>query len=126
MLSTRKADWIRQRKASGSKILLVGDGQYDAEALAEADVSIAFGAGHDIHQASSEIVQISQDPLASSKILDLARSSRSALLWSVIAGTGLSLGLMSLAVLGFHPVAVVASGAMITALVALNISRLGK
>ncbi|MEO0313303.1 MAG: hypothetical protein RL140_533 [Actinomycetota bacterium] len=126
VLSTRKADWIKERRAGGSRMLLIGDGRYDAEALAEADVAIAFGAGHDIHQVSSELIQISHDPLASANLIKLSRSASSRSLWNIILGLGLSALLAVAAGFGLSPVAIAAAGAVFTWLLLARISRLAK
>ena len=126
VLSTRKADWVKERRGAGSGLLVIGDGRYDSEALAEADVSIAFGVGHDIHQASSEIVQISHDPLATAKLIRLSRSARSRSLVNILAGLGLSVGLAVAAGFGVNPVIVVGSGSLATWVLLARISRLAK
>lgn len=126
VLSTRKADWVKEHRANGERVLLVGDGGYDASALAEADVSIAFGAGHDIHQASSEIIQISHNPLATAQLLQLARATKSRTLLNLVLGIGLSVGLIVAAIFGVNPLVIVVVGSLATWLLLARISRLAK
>ncbi len=100
VLSTRKADWIKERRASGSRILLVADGHYDSASLSEADVALAFGAGHDIHLSSANLVQISQDPLTVARLVALAKKTQARTLRNIIFGLFISLGLMAAGVFG--------------------------
>ena len=126
VLSTRKADWIKERKGSGSRLLLVGDGRYDSEALAEAEVAISFGAGHDIHQAASEIIQISHDPLATAKLIKLSRDGKNRSLWNMIIAIGLTIGFATAAIVGINPVVIVAAGSVCTWLLLMRVARLAK
>ena len=100
VLSTRKADWVKERRASGSKVLLVANGHDDAAALAEADVAYAFGAGHDVHHASANIIQVSSDPLTVARIVQLARRTQARTLRSISVGLVVSIALMVLGYLG--------------------------
>lgn len=124
VLSTRKADWIKERKASGSKVLYIGDGQYDAAALAEADSAIAFGVGHEIHQASAEIVQISQDPRSTVKLIVLSRKAQSKSLWNLLVATVASFALAALALLSVYPSAIAFLGVFTTWLLLRRVVRL--
>lgn len=126
VLSTRKADWVKERRGAEAGLLVIGDGRYDAEALAEADISIAFGAGPEIHQASSEIVQISHDPLATARLIKLSRVAGARTLGNIIAGIGLSVGLAAAAVVGLNPVIIVAAGSLGSWALLARISRLVK
>ncbi|MEN9603664.1 MAG: hypothetical protein RLZZ06_455 [Actinomycetota bacterium] len=110
VLSTRKGDWIKERKANGSKLLLVADGHSDASALAEADVAYAFGAGHDVHLSSASLIQVSEDPLTVSKIVQLARRTQARTLRNITFGIVISLGLMMLGYFGLLAPAVALIG----------------
>lgn len=126
VLSTRKADWVKEHRGVRAGLLVIGDGRYDSEALAEADVSISFGAGHDIHQASSEIVQISHDPLATARLIKLSRVASARTLGNILAGLGLSVGLAVAAGFGVNPVIIVATGSLVSWALLARISRLAK
>lgn len=126
VLSTRKADWIKEQKGSGSRMLLVGDGRYDAEALAEADASIAFGAGHDVHQVATEIIQISHDPLATAKLIKLSRDGKGRSVWNIISAVVISVGLSVAAIFGINPVIIVAVGSVSTWLLLMRVAGLAK
>lgn len=114
VLSTRKADWIKERRASGSKVLLVADGHYDASSLAEADVAIAFGAGHDVHLSSANLIQVSQDPLSVSRLFALSKKVQSQTLRNIIIGLILSIGLMTAGFFGLMAPAIALIGLSIS------------
>jgi len=110
VLSTRKADWLKERQASGSKILLVGDGHYDAAALAEAEVALAFGSGHNVHPSSAQLIQISQDPLTVTRLVRLSKLSQRANIFAIFGGLGVSVALAVAAGFGVPAVFIGAGG----------------
>lgn len=126
VLSTRKADWIKELRANGSKVLLVADGHYDAAALAEADVAIAFGAGHDIHLGSADLIQVSQNPIVVPRLLQLSTRSQSYSLWNVVVATALAVSLSALAVLGTYASIIAFSGLAASWVLLGRIARLAK
>ena len=126
VLSTKQIDWIKERRATGSKLLLVADGHYDAAALAEADVAIAFGAGHDVHLGGANLVQVSQDPLSIPRLLQLSKRTQVWSFWSITLGLVASLGLMAASILGVWSPIIALAGLAITWLLIGRIVRLAK
>lgn len=58
MLPHEKAEQVRRLRASGEKVVMVGDGVNDATALAAADTGMAIGAGRDIAIDAADVVLV--------------------------------------------------------------------
>ena len=104
----KKGDWIKEQQGSGSKILYVADGMTDAEGLAQADASIAFGVGSEIHQISSGLVSVSDNPMVVQALVSLAKAQRVRNLTNLILAAALGLAFcvgaffgVSFAIVGF-------------------------
>ena len=88
VLPDQKADKVREVKATGKAVAMVGDGVNDAPALVEADLGIAIGAGTDVAVESADIVLVRNDPRDVTAILALSRATYGKMIQNFLLATG--------------------------------------
>ena len=88
VLPEEKADLVKALQNQGKKVAMVGDGINDSGALAQADVSIAMGAGSDIAMDMAKMTIISSDLKKIPKTIHLSKATvktiRQNLFWAFI------------------------------------------
>ena len=75
VLPADKQDLVKQLKAEGKTVAMIGDGINDTQALALADVSIAIGSGTDVAMDVAQVTLMGNDLNSIPKAVDLSRST---------------------------------------------------
>ena len=100
-LPQNKVQFVRQIKAKGYRVAVVGDGVNDAPALAAGDMGIAMGAaGSEVAIHSATIALMNNDLRRLPFLVRLSRSTRSVINQNFLFGVGFNLGGLALAAFG--------------------------
>jgi P-type E1-E2 ATPase len=117
---------VEREKASGRRVMVVGDGVNDALALDRADVGVAMGAmGSDVAVQSADVALMGTDLGRLPQMIRLARETRRVVNQNVLFAIGGSLAIMTLAGLGMiSPVVGAVMQNVGTLVVVVNSARL--
>jgi Cu2+-exporting ATPase len=120
-----KAERVSALRASGRRILYVGDGFNDAEALAAADVGVALGAGADLALLSAPVVIAKSKLSAIKDFLNVAGRAGRIVRQNFAWAFGYNILLLPVAALGLlQPVYAAALMALSSTTVGVNSARL--
>ncbi len=102
-----KVDHIRALKATGKKVMVVGDGLNDAPALAEGDLGVAMGAlGNDVTVHTSDVALMSGDLRRLADMLLLSSKTVNIINQNLLCGFAFIIIAIALSSLGFvNPIA---------------------
>ena len=120
VLPQQKADKVREIKASGLPVAMIGDGVNDAPALVASDLGIAIGAGTDVAIESADVVLVRSDPRDVSAILELSRATYRKMVQNLLWATGYNTVAIPLAAGVAHPWGILLTPAVGAALMSVS------
>ncbi len=120
VLPHEKSEKIREVKAKGLSVAMVGDGVNDAPALVEADLGIAIGAGTDVAIESADIVLVRSDPRDVAAIMALSHATYGKMIQNLLWATGYNAVAIPLAAGVTYNLGFVLSPAMGAALMSIS------
>ena len=101
-LPQNKVEFVRQTKARGYRVAVVGDGVNDAPALAAGDIGIAMGAaGSEVAIHSATIALMNNDLRRLPFLVRLSRSTRAVINQNFLFGVFFIIGGLALAAFGY-------------------------
>jgi Cu2+-exporting ATPase len=83
-----KVERVRDLKAFGGRIAMVGDGVNDAPALLTADVGFAIGAGTDVAVEAGDIVLVRSDPRDVARAIELSKAAYRKMVQNLVWAAG--------------------------------------
>jgi Cd2+/Zn2+-exporting ATPase len=125
-LPQNKVEFVKNVKAKGYQVAVVGDGVNDAPALAAGDIGIAMGAaGSEVAIHSATIALMNNDLRRLPFLIKLSRSTRAVINQNFLFGVAFIIGGMTLAALGkVPPVLAAAMHTVGSLIVVFNSARL--
>jgi len=122
-----KAAGLRQLRAQGRKIMMIGDGINDALALSEADVGVAMGGSPDIALKSAGAILLRNNLLMVPALIRLSRRTMTNISQNLFWAFSYNLVAVPLAVAGkIHPIVSAALMAVSSLVVIGNSLRIGR
>ncbi|HET9332068.1 MAG TPA: copper-translocating P-type ATPase [Gemmatimonadota bacterium] len=122
-----KVERVRDLKAFGGRIAMVGDGVNDAAALLTADVGIAIGAGTDVAVEAGDIVLVRSDPRDVARAIELSKAAYRKMIQNLVWAAGynvvaipLAAGVLAGKGVLLHPAVAAILMSASTVIVALN------
>ena len=101
-LPQNKVEFVRQTKARGYRVAVVGDGVNDAPALAAGDIGIAMGAaGSEVAIHSATIALMNNDLRRLPFLVRLSRNTRAVINQNFLVGVFFIIGGLALAAFGY-------------------------
>ncbi|HUO03155.1 MAG TPA: heavy metal translocating P-type ATPase [Rhizomicrobium sp.] len=123
----QKADYLKQLRAEGHRVLMVGDGINDAGAMALAHVSMAPGGAADVSQLAADMVVRGDSLSPLVQAVDVARKAKRLVLQNFALAVLYNLTAIPMAALGLvAPLVAAATMAGSSLIVTLNALRLAK
>ena len=83
-----KEDIVKEYKAKGLTVMMVGDGVNDAPGLARADIGVAIGAGTDVAIDSADVILVKSNPFDILHFLSLSKNTQRKMVQNLWWGAG--------------------------------------
>src|SRR5215475_88219 len=120
VLPHQKLEKVREVRARGMTVAMIGDGVNDAPALVESDLGIAIGAGTEVAVESADVVLVRSDPRDVFAIVALSRATYRKMVQNLLWATGYNIFAIPLAAGVAYPWGIVISPAIGAAFMSLS------